>query len=92
MRLEMAADIVNNNLTVKEVRRLVNKLCISDANESLEYHSLADLKGNRDLKLNRCFDKVLTTLKITQNKIGTIMLCCMIRKTVNLRHVACELC
>ena len=73
MQLEMASDIINNDLTVKDVRRLANALSISDSTESLEYDSLQDLKENRDLKINRCFDKVLTTLKITQSKIGTII-------------------
>ena len=72
-RHEMAIEIVNKDLTVKEVRKLANALSISDATESLEYNSLMDLKENRDLKINRCFDKILTTLKITQNRIGTII-------------------
>ena len=72
-RHEMAIEIVNKDLTVKEVRKLANALSISDATESLEYNSLMDSKENRDLKINRCFDKILTTLKITQNRIGTII-------------------
>ncbi len=69
----MAIEILNNDLTVKEVRKLANALSISDATESLEYPSLVDLKENRDLKINRSFDKILTTLKITQSRIGTII-------------------
>ena len=65
-RHEMAIEIVNNDLTVKEVRKLANALSTSDATESLEYQSLVDLKENRDLKINRCFDKILTTLKISK--------------------------
>lgn len=72
-RHKMAIEIVNNDMTVKEVRKLANALSISDATETLEYDSLLDLKDNRDLKINRCFDKILTTLKITQNRIGTII-------------------
>jgi len=72
-RHEMAIEIVNKDLTVKEVRKLANALSIADATESLEYNSLMDSKENRDLKINRCFDKILTTLKITQNRIGTII-------------------
>jgi ParB family transcriptional regulator, chromosome partitioning protein len=72
-RHEMAIEMIKNDLTVKEVRRLANALSISDATESLEYQSLVDLKENKDLKINRCFDKVLTTLKITQSRIGTII-------------------
>ena len=41
--------------------------------KALEYHSLVDLKENRDLKINRSFDKILTTLKISQSRIGTII-------------------
>jgi ParB family chromosome partitioning protein len=72
-RHEMAIEIVNKGLTVKEVRKLANALTISQATERLEYQSLVDLKENRDLRINRCFDKVLTTLKITQSRIGTII-------------------
>ena len=73
-RHEMVFEIVNKDLTVKEVRKLANALSISDATESLEYHLLVDLKENRDLKINRCFDKILTTLaKISQSRIGQII-------------------
>jgi ParB family transcriptional regulator, chromosome partitioning protein len=72
-RHEMAMEIVNKDLTVKEVRKLANALSISNATESLEYHKLVDLKENRDLKINRSFDKILTALKITQSRIGTII-------------------
>jgi ParB family chromosome partitioning protein len=73
IRHEMAIEIVNKDLTVKEVRKLANALSIADGTETLEYDTLMDLKENRDLKINRCFDKILTTLKITQNRIGTII-------------------
>jgi ParB family chromosome partitioning protein len=73
IRHEMAIEIVNKDLTVKEVRKLANALSIADGTETLECDSLMDLKENRDLKINRCFDKILTTLKITQNRIGTII-------------------
>jgi ParB family chromosome partitioning protein len=72
-RHELALEIVNNNLTVKEVRKLANAVSICDAIEPLEYDSIMDPKENSDLKINRCFDKILTTLKITQSKIGTII-------------------
>src|SRR4029079_3498542 len=41
-RHEMAIEIVNKDLTVKEVRKLANALSIADATESLEYNSLMD--------------------------------------------------
>ena len=45
----MAIEIVKNDLTVKDAE-FAKALSISDATESLEIHSLVDLKENRDLK------------------------------------------
>jgi len=72
-RDEMAMEIVNNDLTVKEIRKLVTAISISEPTGTPKYESLIDLKENRDLKINRCFDKILTTLKLTQCRIGTII-------------------
>ena len=73
IRNEMAIEIMNSDCTVKEIRKIASAISISDAIETLEYNSLVDLKENRDLKINRCFDKILTTLKLTQSRIGTII-------------------
>ena len=44
MRHEMATEIVNNDLTVKEVRKLANALSISDATESLRISFISRFK------------------------------------------------
>jgi ParB family transcriptional regulator, chromosome partitioning protein len=73
MQLEIANDIIKRDLTVRDVRKLAHAISVSDPYETLEYKPVVDSKENRDMKINRCFDKVLTSLKINQNKIGTII-------------------
>ena len=66
-RARIANQAIKNNLTIREVRKLTE--------ESFRLPSDQDTEDTQDMEIrvNRSFDKIITSLKIALNKIGMII-------------------